>query len=217
MAPMQDDVDVERDTLRRVSWRIMPLLMVTYVVAWLDRVNVGFAALQMNRDLGFSAAVYGFGAGIFFLGYALCEIPSNLALCRFGARRWIARIMITWGLLSASMVFVRTPSSFYVLRFLVGVAEAGFFPGIIFYLARWYPEAHRAKAIGWFMIAVPLASMVGGPVAGLLLDLSGKLGLVGWQWLFLAEGLPAAVLALIASCLPRMVESKGPTRAEAVR
>jgi ACS family tartrate transporter-like MFS transporter len=197
MTGVHDGNRIERDTLRRVTWRIMPLLTVTYIVAWLDRVNVGFAALQMNHDLGFSAAVYGFGAGIFFIGYSLCEIPSNLALCRFGARRWIARIMITWGLLSASMIFVRSSASFYVMRFLIGVAEAGFFPGIIFYLARWYPEAQRAKAIGWFMVAVPLASMVGGPIAGLLLDLGGKLGLAGWQWLFVAEGVPAVLLAWV--------------------
>ena len=188
---------IERDTLRQVTWRLMPLLLITYIVAWLDRVNVGFAALQMNHDLGFSATVYGFGAGVFFVGYALCEIPSNLALCRYGARRWIARIMVTWGLLSAAMVCVHSPLSFYGLRFLIGVAEAGFFPGIIFYLSRWYPAAERAKAIGWFMTAIPLASIIGGPLAGLLLGLNGWLGLAGWQWLFLTEGLPAVLLAFI--------------------
>jgi ACS family tartrate transporter-like MFS transporter len=184
-------------TLRKVGWRLLPFLLLLYVVAWLDRVNIGFAALQMNRDLGFSDTVFGFGAGIFFIGYALFEIPSNLMLARVGARLWIARIMITWGILSVMMMFVSGPTSFYVLRFLLGVAEAGFLPGIIFYLGHWYPAKQRAKAVSWFMLAIPLSTVVGGPLAGMLLGLSGVGGLTGWQWLFLVEGLPAIVLGFV--------------------
>lgn len=183
--------------LRKVTLRLIPFLLLLYVVAWLDRVNVGFAALQMNEDLGFSAAVYGFGAGVFFAGYALFEIPSNLALARVGARRWIARIMISWGLVSTAMMFVRDPLSFYVLRFLLGVAEAGFLPGIIYYLGEWYPARQRARAVGWFMSAIPGSIVIGGPLAGLLLGMDGLLGLHGWQWLFLLEGLPAVVLGFV--------------------
>lgn len=184
-------------TLRKVGWRLLPFLLLLYVVAWLDRVNIGFAALQMNQDLGFSAAVYGFGAGIFFIGYALFEIPSNLILARVGARLWIARIMITWGILSVMMMFVTGPTSFYVVRFLLGVAEAGFLPGIIFYLGHWYPAKQRAKAVSWFMLAIPLSTVVGGPLAGVLLGLNGVGGLTGWQWLFLLEGIPAVVLGFV--------------------
>ena len=165
--------DFETATLRKVAWRLLPFLLLLYVVAWLDRVNVGFAALQMNADLGFSSAVYGFGAGIFFVGYALFEVPSNLILVRVGARLWIARIMITWGMLSVAMMFVTGPISFYVLRFLLGVAEAGFLPGIIFYLGNWFPAAERARALSWFMLAIPLSTVVGGPLAGALLTLDG--------------------------------------------
>jgi len=186
--------DVERATLAKVTRRLLPFLFLLYIVCFLDRVNVGFAALQMNQDLGFSPAVYGFGAGVFFLGYVLFEVPSNLILARMGARVWIARIMITWGLLAAAMMLVRGPLSFYGLRFLLGVAEAGFFPGIIYYVSSWFPAAERARAIARFMIAIPLSSVVGGPVSGALLGLNGRLGLAGWQWLFLLEGLPAVVL-----------------------
>ena len=184
-------------TLRKVTWRLLPFLMLLYIVSWLDRVNVGFAALQMNQDLGFSAAVYGFGAGVFFAGYALFEVPSNLVLARVGARIWIARIMFTWGALSAAMMFVHGPTSFYVLRFLLGVAEAGFFPGIIYYLSNWFPPAHRARAVSWFMIAIPLSIVIGGPLAGLLLNMHGLFGLRGWQWLFLLEGIPAILLGFV--------------------
>ena len=184
-------------TLRKVGRRLLPFLLLLYVVAWLDRVNIGFAALQMNRDLGFSAAVYGFGAGVFFIGYALFEIPSNLILARVGARLWIARIMITWGVLSVAMMYVSGPTSFYVLRFLLGVAEAGFLPGIIYYLGNWYPAKQRAKAVSWFMLAIPLSTVVGGPLAGLLLEMNGIAGLTGWQWLFLVEGVPAVVLGFV--------------------
>ena len=151
--------ELGRATLTKVGWRLLPFLLLLYVVAWLDRVNVGFAALQMNADLGFSATVYGFGAGIFFIGYALFEVPSNLILARVGARLWIARIMITWGILSVAMMFVSGPISFYVLRFLLGVAEAGFLPGIIYYLGNWYPAKDRARAVSWFMLAIPLSTV----------------------------------------------------------
>jgi ACS family tartrate transporter-like MFS transporter len=183
-------------TLRKVTWRLIPFLFVLYIVAWLDRVNVGFAALQMNADLGFSSAVFGFGSGIFFAGYCLCEIPSNVILERVGARVWIARIMVTWGLISAGMMFVRTPPLFYLLRFLLGAAEAGFFPGVIYYLSLWYPVAQRARAIAAFMTAVPVSGLVGGPLSGALLGLDGVYGLKGWQWVFLLEGLPAVLLGV---------------------
>jgi ACS family tartrate transporter-like MFS transporter len=180
-------------TLRKVTWRLIPFLFVLYVIAWLDRVNVGFAGLEMNADLGFSSTVFGFGSGIFFVGYCLFEIPSNLILERVGARLWIARIMVTWGLISAGLMLVRTPPLFYLLRFLLGVAEAGFFPGVIYYLSLWYPAEHRARAIAAFMTAVPVTGLIGGPLSGALLELDGIFGLKGWQWLFLVEGLPAVV------------------------
>ncbi len=188
---------LERSTLGKVTRRLMPFLLLLYIVAWLDRVNVGFAALQMNRELGFGPAVYGLGAGLFFIGYALFEVPSNLVLARVGARRWIARIMVTWGLISAAMMFVRDPVTFYTLRFLLGVAEAGFFPGIIYYLSTWYPAAQRARAVSWFMVAIPLTIVIGGPLAGFLLEMNGLAGLGGWQWLFLLEGVPAAILGVV--------------------
>jgi len=186
--------ELSATTLRKVTWRLIPFLFVLYVIAWLDRVNVGFAALEMNADLGFSSATFGFGSGIFFLGYCLFEIPSNIILERVGARLWIARIMVTWGLISAGLMLVRTPPLFYVLRFLLGAAEAGFFPGVIYYLSLWYPMAQRARAIAAFMTAVPVTGLIGGPLSGGLLGLDGVCGLKGWQWLFLIEGLPAVVL-----------------------
>ena len=188
---------LESATLRTVTRRLIPFLFVLYVVSFLDRVNVGFAALQMNRDLGLSSAVYGFGAGIFFIGYSLFEVPSNLILARTGARVWIARIMVTWGLIATAMMFVRGPVSFYVLRFLLGIAEAGFFPGIIFYLSQWFPSEARARAVARFMIAIPISGVIGGPISGALLNLNVWLGLTGWQWLFLLEGLPAVFLGFI--------------------
>ena len=161
--------DIATETLRKVTLRLIPFLFVLYVVAWLDRVNVGFAALQMNSDLGFSSAAFGFGSGVFFLGYCLFEVPSNLILHRVGARRWIARIMISWGVISAAMMFVRTVPTFYLLRFLLGAAEAGFFPGVVYYLSHWYPEGQRARAIAAFMTAVPVSGIIGGPLSGALL------------------------------------------------
>ncbi len=186
--------DIEKTTMRRVTWRLLPFLLLLYIISWLDRVNVGFAKLQMNSDLGFSETIYGIGAGIFFIGYGLCEVPSNLLLVRFGARVWIARIMITWGLISAGMMFVEGVWSFYIMRFLLGVAEAGFLPGIIYYLSQWFPRAHRAKAVSWFMIGIPLSVVFGGPLSGWLLGFDGVGGLHGWQWMFLVEGLPAVFL-----------------------
>jgi ACS family tartrate transporter-like MFS transporter len=177
--------------------RLIPFLFLLYVVSYLDRINVGFAALQMNAALGFSNVTYSLGAGIFFLSYTLLEIPSNVILARVGARRWIARIMITWGLVSAGMMFVRSATAFYALRFALGAAEAGFFPGIIYCLTRWFPTRDRARAIAGFMTAVVIAGIVGGPISGELLSLNGVGGLAGWQWLFLVEGLPAVVLGFV--------------------
>jgi ACS family tartrate transporter-like MFS transporter len=196
--------------LRKITLRLIPFLFLLYIVAWLDRVNLGFAALQMNAALGFSASTFGFGSGIFFVGYCLFEVPSNLVLHRTGARLWISRIMITWGVISAAMMFVHTPLMFYLLRFLLGVAEAGFFPGIIYYLSHWYPAVHRARAIAAFMTAVPVTGLIGGPVSGALLGLDGVCGLAGWQWLFLLEGLPAIVLGgAVLVYLPEKPESAG--------
>jgi len=189
--------DLERATMARVTWRLLPFLLLLYIISWLDRVNVGFAKLQMSGDLGFSETAYGIGAGIFFVGYALFEVPSNLLLARFGARLWIARIMITWGLISASMMFVQGTQSFYVMRFLLGVAEAGFLPGIVYYLSQWFPREQRARAVSWFMIGIPLSVVFGGPLSGYLLGFDGQLGLRGWQWLFVIEGLPAVLLGFV--------------------
>jgi MFS transporter, ACS family, tartrate transporter len=195
--PLQPVIDLGATTLRKISWRLLPLLALAYCVAVLDRSNISFAALQMNRDLHFSATVYGFGAGLFSVGYALCEIPSNLALYRFGASRWIARIMLTWGLLAMSMVLIRKPAHLYMVRFLLGMAEGGFFPGVAFFLMRWYPAAMRARAISRFYVAAPIASIANGLLAGPLLGLHGKFGLAGWQWLFIAEGCPAVLLSFV--------------------
>ena len=183
--------------LSKVRRRLIPFLFLLYIVAYLDRINVGFAALQMNAALGFSASTYGFGAGIFFLSYIACEIPSNVTLARVGARVWIARIMITWGLISSAMMFVRSAGGFYTARLLLGAAEAGFFPGIIFFLTRWCPVRERARMIASFMTATLLAGVIGAPISGVLLSLNGVGGLAGWQWLFLLEGLPAVVLGVV--------------------
>src|SRR5580692_9612444 len=182
---------------RKAGLRLLPVIGVGYGLAYMDRINISFASLQMNRDLHFSASVYGFGAGLFFIGYALCEVPSNLMLLRFGAKRWLARIMFTWGLLAAAMMFVRTPIEFNVVRLLLGMAEAGFYPGVIYYLMLWFPARMRARAVSRFYVALPLSSVVMGSVAGWLLGLGGKFGLSGWQWLFLLEGLPAAAFSLV--------------------
>ena len=188
------DRSFEDATYAKVTWRLIPFLFLCYVFAYLDRVNVGFAKLQMLADLKFSETVYGLGAGIFFIGYFIFEVPSNIALHRFGARKWIARIMLSWGVISAAMVFVQTPLMFYVLRFLLGVAEAGFFPGIILYLTYWYPSARRAKVTALFMTGIPIAGVIGGPLSGWILNaMHGVNGMPGWQWLFLLEALPSIV------------------------
>jgi len=183
---------------QRLFWRLLPFLFLLYVVAYLDRINVGFAALQMKSQLNFSDAVYGAGAGIFFAGYFLFQIPSNMAMQRFGARRWIALLMILWGGISASMMFVGSARSFYTMRFLLGAAEAGFFPGVIYYLRNWFPAAVRARALALFIMAGPISGVIGGPISGALLGLHSRGGLAGWQWLFLIEGIPTIVLGFVA-------------------
>jgi len=183
--------------LRRNAWRLLPLLTVAYVINYLDRTNISFAALTMNKDLGLTATQYGRGAGMFFLAYCLFELPSNLALYRFGARLWIARIMITWGLLSVAMAFIGGVWSFYIMRFLLGVAEAGFFPGIAFYLAAWFPAQYRARILAGFLVGIPFSTVIGAPLSGLLLELDGLWGLAGWKWLFILEGLPAVIFGFV--------------------
>ncbi len=196
--------------LARAGWRIIPLLGLAYLVAFMDRANISFAAKTMNADLGFSATVYGIGGGVFFLSYALFEIPSNIILARVGARRWIARIMIMWGVIAAAMMFVRTPWQFYTMRFLLGLAEAGFFPGVIFYLSLWFPRAARGRAISRFYISGPLTRVVMGVVSIWLLNLNGVAGLTGWQWLFVGEGLPAVLVGvMVLVLLPERPEVVG--------
>jgi ACS family tartrate transporter-like MFS transporter len=190
-------VSLEERAFRKATRRLIPFLFVIYVVAYLDRVNVSFAQLQLEDDLGFSDTIFGIGAGIFSLGYVIFGVPSNLALERFGARRWLAGIMIVWGLISASMMFINDATSFYILRFLLGAAEAGFFPGIILFLTWWFPERERTRTVALFLTAVSAAYVAGGPLSGGLLEMDGFLGLDGWQWLFLAEGLPAIGLGFV--------------------
>jgi MFS transporter, ACS family, tartrate transporter len=187
---------IERRTMRKVYIRLLPFAFALYLICYLDRANIGFAALTMNRDLGFSAYVYGLGAGAFFWGYFLLEVPSNLILERVGARRWIARIMITWGMVSACFAFVQGPITFFTLRFLLGLAEAGFVPGMILYFTYWFPPYHRARVIAGFMAAIPVSIGLGAPVSTALLELDGTFGLAGWKWLFLAEAAPAVLLGI---------------------
>jgi len=196
MPTLSADLNVEAETMRRVSWRLMPFLLLAYLICYIDRVNVGFAALQMNKAVGIDPKTYGFGAGIFFVGYFLLEVPSNMALERFGARTWIARIMISWGIVSAAFALIGGPISFLVLRFLLGAAEAGFFPGVILYITYWYPAQYRAIIVGIFMVAIPVAGLIGSPVSGAILYMDGLLGLGGWQWIFLLEAAPAILLGL---------------------
>jgi MFS transporter, ACS family, tartrate transporter len=188
---------LEHRTIAKVSARLIPFLILCYFVAYLDRVNVGFAALTMNRDLGLSASTFGFGAGIFFLAYFVFEVPSNLFLERVGARKWIARIMFSWGMFSGATAFIGGETSFYVVRVLLGIAEAGFFPGIIFFLTLWFPAVYRARIIGYFMAAIPLSTVIGAPLSGLLLGLDGFMGMKGWQWLFILEAAPALILSVV--------------------
>ncbi|SDO79866.1 D-galactonate transporter [Ralstonia sp. 25mfcol4.1] len=191
------DAGFEDATYRKVTWRLVPFLLLCYVVAYLDRVNVGFAKLQMLNDLQFSETIYGLGAGIFFIGYFLFEVPSNVILHKVGARIWIARIMITWGLISAAMMFVTTPTMFYVLRFLLGIAEAGFFPGIILYLTYWYPASRRGRTTTFFMTAIALSGVIGGPLSGWIMQsFDGHNGWAGWQWMFLVEGIPSILVGI---------------------
>jgi len=187
----------QQAVLKKIAWRVVPLLTLAYVVNYLDRTNISVASLTMNKDLGLSASQFGLGAGILFIGYTIFEVPSNLALYRIGARRWIARIMITWGLVSAATAWVDSTTTYYIARFALGVAEAGFFPGVAYYFAAWFPTEYRTRMLAWFLVAVPLSTVIGSPVSGLLLELDGILGFKGWQWLFIVEGLPAVLLGLV--------------------
>lgn len=191
--------ELERATMRRVAWRLLPFLIVCYLIAIIDRGNIGMASLQMNQDLGLSAKVFGFASSLFFFSYFLVEVPSNLALQKFGARVWLARIMITWGLISAGTAFVQGANSLYVMRFLLGAAEAGFFPGVLLYLTYWLPSAYRGRMVAIFMVAIPGANFLGSPLSGMLLSLDGWLGMRGWHWLFILEGIPAVLLGI--ACL----------------
>jgi MFS transporter, ACS family, tartrate transporter len=206
MEPRAEDSELHTRTMRKVAVRLMPILLGLYIIAYLDRVNVTFAQDRLESDLGFSGAVYGFGAGVFFVAYFFLEVPSNLALHRFGARKWIARIMMSWGILSgltaftsgiASALGIGNQHAFYLMRILLGLAEAGFFPGIIFYLTLWFPSVYRGRIVGLFMAAIPISSAIGSPVSGAILGMDGIGGLAGWQWLFLLEGAPSIVLAVI--------------------
>lgn len=191
--------ELERSTMRRVAWRLLPFLILCYLIAIIDRGNIGMASLQMNEDLQLTAKVFGFASSLFFFAYFLVEVPSNLAMQRYGARIWIARIMITWGLISAGTAFVQGAHSLYVMRFLLGAAEAGFFPGVLLYLTYWLPSAYRARMVALFMVAIPAANFIGSPLSGLLLSLDGWMGMRGWHWLFILEGIPAVLLGI--ACL----------------
>ncbi|EGH32792.1 major facilitator superfamily permease, partial [Pseudomonas syringae pv. japonica str. M301072] len=189
--PTQPLTELERTTMRRVAWRLLPFLILCYLIAIIDRGNIGMASLQMNHDLGLSPAIFGFASSLFFVSYFLVEVPSNLALQKFGARIWIARIMITWGLISAGTVFVQGANSLYVMRFLLGAAEAGFFPGVLLYMTYWLPSAYRARMVAIFMVAIPGANFLGSPLSGYLLTLDGRMGMRGWHWLFFLFGVLA--------------------------
>ncbi|MFM0150290.1 MFS transporter [Paraburkholderia sp. RL18-085-BIA-A] len=189
----------ESSAFAKAAWRLIPFLFLCYLSAYLDRINVAFAKLQMLNDLGFNEAIYGFGASVFFIGYLIFEVPSNLMLMRVGPRRWIARIMVTWGLISAGMMFVTTPAMFYMMRFLLGVAEAGFFPAIVLYLTYWFPSSRRSKVTALFMTGIPMSGVIGGPLSGWLMTaLAGAHGMAGWQWLFLLEGVPTVLFGVAA-------------------
>jgi MFS transporter, ACS family, tartrate transporter len=192
MEPQQEAV------LKKIAWRVVPFLTLAYVVNYLDRTNISVASLAMNKDLGLTATQYGLGAGILFIGYTVFEVPSNLALHRVGARRWIARIMISWGAVSIATTWVYDAHSYYLARFALGVAEAGFFPGVAYYFAAWFPTQYRTRMLAWFLVAIPLSSVVGGPISGLLLEMDGVAGFAGWQWIFIVEGLPAVILGIMA-------------------
>ena len=188
---------VENAAFGKIAWRIVPLLTIAYIVNFIDRTNVAFAALTMNQDVGLTAAQFGYGAGILFLGYCLFEVPSNVALYKVGARFWLSRIMVTWGIISVAMIFTTGPKSFYLLRFLLGVAEAGFFPGAAFYMSQWFPPEYRARILAWFLLGIPASTLVGGPVSSLLMEMDGIWGVAGWKWLFIVEGTPAIILGIL--------------------
>jgi len=188
--------EAERRVFAKIGWRLMPILILAYIFNYLDRNNVGFAGLKMNEAIGLSAKEFGFGAGVFFVGYCLLEIPSNIALYRVGARVWLSRIMISWGLMSAATAFAAGANSFYLLRLVLGAAEAGFFPGVAFYLGTWFPAQYRTRMIAWFMVAIPISSVIGGPISGWLLTLDGVGGIAGWQWMFIIEGLPVVLIGI---------------------
>ena len=194
---LASDVSAEDDVFRKIAWRLIPFLFFCYLAAYLDRVNVGFAKLQMQSELSFSETVYGFGAGIFFLGYVLFEVPSNIVLHKVGARLWLARVMVTWAFISAGMAFVRSPTAFYVTRFLLGAAEAGFIPGVLLYLTFWFPAGRRGRIMALFLTAIPMASVFGGPLSGWILSsVSGSYGYSGWQWLFFVEAVPSLAFGI---------------------
>jgi MFS family permease len=208
--------ELEAHVVSKVAWKLIPFIFMLYIFNFLDRVNIGFAALTMREDLGFTATVYGLGAGMFFLAYFLFEVPSNLILHRVGARTWIARIAITWGLVSIGFAFVNSQNSFYALRFLLGMAEAGFFPGIIYYLSFWFPEKYRARMFAYFLAAVPISSALGSPLSATVLGLDGAMGLRGWQWLFILEGIPSILLGIMVpfALTSRPADAKWLTGAE---
>lgn len=195
---------LEQSACRKAAIRLIPLLAIAYFFNYLDRTNVGFASLTMNEDLGLTASQFGFAAGIFYIGYCLFEVPSNLALYRFGARRWLARIMITWGLFSAATAFSQGPTSYAIIRLMAGIAEAGFFPGVIFFLSLWFPVQYRTRVMAWFLFAIPISSVLGGPLSAVMLSMHGLLGFAGWQWLLVLQGLPACVLGVI--CLKMLAD-----------
>ena len=197
----EETSELQQRTMKRVAARLMPALLILYIIAYLDRVNVTFAQDKLESDLGFSGAVYGFGAGVFFIAYFFLEVPSNLALHKFGARKWIARIMLTWGIISACTALVQGPASFYLVRFLLGVAEAGFFPGMILYLSYWFPARERARAVGFFMSAIAISYAIGAPISGGIMSVFGGVGgLEDWQWLFLIEAIPALIASVFVLC-----------------
>jgi MFS family permease len=205
---MNDSNIFEAKTIGIVTKRLLPFLMLLYLIAYLDRSNISVAALQMNADLGLSAKMYGLGAGLFYVTYIIFEVPSNVILVKVGARRWIARIMITWGIVAMGMAFIQTPGQLYGMRLLLGTAEAGFTPGIIYYLSQWFPSGNRARAMSFFYIAAALASVIGLPISGALLEMHGTLGFAGWRWLYLIEGIPALILGFVVlKYLPDNIQS----------
>jgi MFS transporter, ACS family, tartrate transporter len=191
---------LEAETMRKVSKRLVPFLLFAYLISVIDRTNIGFAGMQMSHDIGLSQSMFGLAGGIFFVSYFICEVPSNLALERFGARRWLSRIMVSWGLVAGASALVIGPKTFFTMRFILGAAEAGFLPGAIYYLTNWFPSAYRSRVMAWFVLSVPAAGLLGSPISGALLNMGGLLGLRGWQWLFIIEAVPAILLGIFALC-----------------